>query len=103
MSEVTAPELPVFQADEKVCGNCKLWSPHSTDHRGWVGPCRLQAQRGLFPPSAPICDAFVARGSAAPPQKNDVERAVRRNLVKNIAPTVVRKQRDPNEQIDLGG
>lgn len=105
MSEeaVTAPALPTFTPEEKVCGNCKLWSAHSTDHRGWVGPCRLQAQRGLFPPSAPICDAFVAKGSAAPAQRNDADRTRVRNVVKNIAPTVVRKARDPNEQIDLGG
>src|SRR4051812_49209933 len=57
--------LPKFEPHEKVCGNCKLWSPHSTDHRGWVGPCRMQSQRGLFPPSAPVCDKFAPRGVAS--------------------------------------
>lgn len=99
--EAQSPAIPTFAPDEKVCGNCKLWSPHSTDHRGWVGPCRLQPQRGLFPPSAPICDAYVAKGSAAPAQQH--KEPARRNVVKNIAPVVVRKARDPNEQIDLGG
>ncbi len=62
MADTPTPELPVFQPEEKVCGNCKLWSPHSVDHRGWVGPCRIYPGRGLFPPSAPLCDKFAPRG-----------------------------------------
>ena len=57
------PPLPVFPPEAKVCGNCRLWSPYELDAvRGWVGPCRLQPQRGLFPPTAPICNAFSPRG-----------------------------------------
>lgn len=57
------PALPTFAPEERVCGNCKLWRPHSLDTvKGWVGTCRIQPNRGLFPPSAPWCDGFVARG-----------------------------------------
>lgn len=95
-----APPLPVFAADAAVCGNCKLWQPHSVDHRGWVGPCRLQPGRGLFPPSAPICDFFAPRGSAAP----EVRPApVRERPVRSVAPQIVRKRPDGSEQVDLGG
>ncbi len=60
------PALPTFQPQERVCGNCKLWRAHSLDAaRGWVGTCRLQPNRGLFPPAAPLCDAFVGRGDSA--------------------------------------
>ena len=66
MTEVTPP-LPLFGADSHVCGACKLWSPYSVDEaRGWVGPCRLQPQRGLFPPTAPICNAFSPKGGTGP-------------------------------------
>ena len=59
------PPAPVFEPHEKVCGNCKLWRPHSLDaQKGWVGECRVQPQRALFPPSAPICNVFAARGEA---------------------------------------
>lgn len=59
------PPLPVFAPEAKVCGACRLWSPYAVDEvRGWVGPCRLQPQRGLFPPTAPICNAFSPKGSA---------------------------------------
>jgi hypothetical protein len=55
--------LPVFAPHERVCGNCKLWRAHSVHEvKGWVGQCRVQESRGMFPPSAPICDAFAPRG-----------------------------------------
>lgn len=82
------PPVPTFAPEEKVCGNCKLWQAHSVDARGWVGPCRLQPQRGLFPPSAPQCDAFVARGAVVH-ERPQVHAPAPRPL-RNIAPTVVR-------------
>ncbi len=86
------PPVPSFAPDAEVCGNCKLWRPHSVDARGWVGPCRLQPNRGLFPPTAPICDAFVGKGEVtAAPRPEPVERQRR---LKNIAPTVVRRRPD---------
>lgn len=100
MSDDSVP-LPTFAPDEKVCGNCKLWTPHSVDARGWVGPCRLAAHRGHFPPSAPVCDYYAPRGQATPAVQARTE--TRSRAVRNIAPTVVRRQRDPNEQIDLEG
>jgi len=62
------PPLPAyFPPESRVCGACRLWSPYAFDEvRGWVGPCRLQPQRGLFPPTAPICNAFSAKGGAVP-------------------------------------
>lgn len=94
MSETEVP-LPKFEAHEKLCGNCKLWSAHSVDHRGWVGPCRMQSQRGLFPPSAPVCDKFAPRGVAASALSSSSNSIVpsggtRSRVIRNIAPTVVR-------------
>ena len=101
MSEEGVP-LPTFEPGEKVCGNCKLWIPHSTDHRGWVGPCRIQPNRGMFPPSAPSCDAFAPKGMPTPPRPSESDSRRPRTL-KSIAPTVVRRERDPNEPVDLEG
>lgn len=97
------PPLPVFAAAEQVCGNCKLWSAHSVDHRGWVGPCRIQGGRGMFPPSAPVCDKYAPRGSSAPaPGANSLAPARTRNVLRSVAPVVVRRARDPNESLELG-
>ena len=118
------PPLPTFGPDEKVCGNCKLWHPYEVDHRGWVGPCRVQPQRGLFPGTAPICDAFARRGVPTPEKRGEV--TARARPVRSVAPVVVRQgeaapvrreaprhvpattpaavpRRDPNQVVDLGG
>lgn len=100
MSDASTPALPVFQPEERVCGNCKLWSPHSVDHRGWVGPCRVYPGRGLFPPSAPICDKFAPKGGVSAQAASEAPSRAR--AVRNVAP-VVRRKSDPNELVDLGG
>lgn len=93
--------LPVFKPEERVCGNCKLWSAHSVeDRRGWVGACRLHSWRGMFPPSAPVCDKYVPKGSAA---ASVVSVPARERTVRSVAPVVVRRRVDPNEQVDLEG
>jgi hypothetical protein len=100
MPEDSPTALPVFQPEERVCGNCKLWSAHSVDHRGWVGPCRIYPGRGLFPPSAPICgDAFTPRGGVT--AQAPVASSSRARTARTVAP-VVRRKRDPNELVELG-
>src|SRR5262249_16309769 len=94
------PSVPPSPADARVCGNCKLWQPHSVDHRGWVGPCRLQPSRGLFPPSAPICDYFAPKGVAS--AIRSAAETPRRQL-RNVAPAVIRRSREPQASVDLGG
>ncbi|ATB27382.1 hypothetical protein [Melittangium boletus] len=94
------PPPPVFQPEEKVCGNCKLWAAHSVDHRGWVGVCRLQPERGLFPPSAPLCNKFTPRGVAA---KVVGETSRRERMVRTVAPVVRRREHSPDEVVDLEG
>jgi hypothetical protein len=111
-----APPLPTFGAGEKVCGNCKLWRAHSVEaQRGWVGSCRLQANRGLFPPSAPWCDAFVPRGEHV--QIAEDRPTTRAKALKPIGPAVrspsgslkstsgptLLHRVDPNTEIDLEG
>lgn len=113
-----APPVPTFEPHEKVCGNCKLWRAHSLDPvRGWVGDCRLQPQRSLFPPSAPLCNAFAPRGEAAK-VAHDAQHSSRPKALKSIAPlvrsasgssrptavgpTLVHRV-DPNTEIDFEG
>lgn len=95
--------LPTFAPEEKVCGNCKLWSPNSIDHRGWVGPCRLQANRGLFPPSAPVCDKFAPRGASAAALASAPKPAPGRfqRPLQRVAPAI--RRRDGSEPVDLSG
>src|SRR5438552_691000 len=88
MDDVTEVPLPTFAPTDKVCGNCKLWRAHSVDAaKGWVGECRMQASRGMFPPSAPICDKFSPRGAAVALPTVEEPRARR---LKPIGPEVRR-------------
>ena len=117
-----APEggkpLPTFQPHERVCGNCKLWRAHSLDAvKGWVGTCRIQPNRGLFPPSAPLCDAFVARGDNVTAKVEAVPTLHRARALEPIGPLVRRADGgeqqissparaaavDPSTQIDFEG
>jgi hypothetical protein len=91
-----APPLPAFSQDSKVCGACRLWSPFAFEEvRGWVGPCRLQPQRGLFPPTAPICNAFSAKGGVIPAPVRGEPRGSA-PVVRSVAPVVKRR---PNVEI----
>ncbi len=110
------PAVPTFQPHERVCGNCKLWRAHSLDAaKGYVGNCRLQPNRGLFVPAAPICDAFVGRNEAVTATASPV--AARARALKPIGPLVRRSDGreqvvdapttvpavDPSTQIDFEG
>jgi hypothetical protein len=79
-----------------------LWQVHSVDHRGWVGPCRIQDGRGLFPPSAPICDHFAPKGTATVTRR---EITATPRVVRAVAPVVLKKNRDGSEtvELELGG
>ena len=113
-----APSVPRFDPRERVCGNCLLWRAHSLDAAGrWVGTCRIQANRGLFPPSAPGCDKLAPRGEAVAAARPSPPAQVRARALKNIAPLVrsatggVRQEQgptrvpavDPRSEVELEG
>jgi hypothetical protein len=52
----------------------------------------VQPARGLFVPSAPICNAFAIRGGVSAPQPPAEPERIKR--IKNIAPVVVRRRED---------
>ncbi|MDP1827321.1 MAG: hypothetical protein Q8L48_28865 [Archangium sp.] len=90
------PALPTFEPHERVCGNCKLWRAHSLDAvKGWVGNCRVQPNRGLFVPAAPLCDAFVGRHETVTATASAV--VARARALKPIGPLV--RRADGREQL----
>ena len=98
--ELPLPPVPVFAPGEKVCGNCKLWSAISVEpSKGWVGQCRVQPARGLFVPSAPICDAFAPRGAVSIPKPPPEPERIKR--IKNIAPVLVRRREDGTSALPM--
>jgi hypothetical protein len=85
--EVVELPVPIFPPGEKVCGNCRLWRANSVHpSKGWVGDCRLQSNRGLFPPAAPICDKFSSRAEAIVSITEDETN--KKRVLRNVAPVV---------------
>lgn len=92
---------PTFAPDQRVCGNCKLWRAHSIDTvKGWVGTCRMQESRGLFVPSAPICNVFAPRGEVTVTAPAPAKRP---RALPSVAPVVRRPPSNPNATIDFEG
>ncbi len=81
----------------RVCGNCRIYRPVTREADGWRGDCRLRPDRGMFAPSAPICDDFVPRGGELPraPEPRAQDRAR-----PNVAPRI--RPRRKTDDVDLG-
>ena len=47
-----------------ICGTCVAYRVREMERGLLAGTCRIRAERGVFPCTAPICDAYVARGGA---------------------------------------
>src|SRR5947209_925624 len=47
-----------------LCGTCIVYRPRELARGLLAGTCRIRPERGLFPCTAPICDAYVPRGGA---------------------------------------
>ena len=47
-----------------ICGTCVVYKPLEIARGLLLGTCRIRHDRGEFPCTAPICDAFVARQGA---------------------------------------
>src|SRR5438067_8157136 len=47
-----------------ICGTCAVYRVIETARGLLVGTCRIRTDRGEFPCTAPICDAYVPRAGA---------------------------------------
>ncbi len=47
-----------------ICGTCVVYRPRELERGLLLGTCRVRTDRGDFPCTAPICDAYVPRAGA---------------------------------------
>src|SRR2546430_10501936 len=47
-----------------ICGTCAVYRVIETDRGLLLGTCRIRTDRGEFPCTAPICDAYLPRAGA---------------------------------------
>ena len=69
-----------------ICGTCVVYRPFETARGLLLGTCRIRPDRGDFPCTAPICDAFVPRGGALDARgrpTDDAARLVGLQIAKN--------------------
>ena len=90
----------------RACGNCRLFKPVRRDPAGWVGDCKVMPDRGLFPPAAPVCNAFLSRSAPLPrsmptEKPHERQRATYRPATSSIHPVVKRPDEVLPELADM--
>jgi hypothetical protein len=79
-----------LDASAQACGNCRIWRAIAKDASGgWLGDCRVQPQRGQFPPTAPICGSFLSRERAIPQALPEEPERHRSRRVGDVGPRIV--------------
>src|SRR5205085_10208635 len=58
-----------------ICGTCAVYRVIETDRGLLLGTCRIRTDRGEFPCTAPICDAYLPRAGAQPAPLVQIARA----------------------------
>jgi|SRR5947209_1223037 len=58
-----------------ICGTCTVYRVIETSRGLLLGTCRIRPDRGEFPCTAPICDAYLARAGAQPAPLVQIARA----------------------------
>jgi hypothetical protein len=81
----------------QVCGNCRIYRPVTREGERWLGDCRFRPDRGMFVPTAPICEDFVPRGGALPKAPT---KETPRSRPRPVTPKIRGRFRTPD--IDLG-
>jgi hypothetical protein len=60
-----------------LCGTCVVYRVIESRRGLLLGTCRIRTERGEFPCTAPICDAYVPRAGARPAPVVQIARAPR--------------------------
>src|SRR5256885_6288339 len=74
-----------------ICGTCVVYRVLETRRGLLLGTCRIRTDRGEFPCTAPICDAYVPR-AGAPDAKG---RPTDASVALQIARRAPRQDREP--------
>jgi hypothetical protein len=69
----------------EVCSSCRFYKLVLEDAEGWKGECRMTLDRGMFPPSAPACNHFLARDSPLPQKLTPTRSSGRK---RNVSPVI---------------
>src|SRR2546421_9736017 len=65
-----------------ICGTCIVYRVLETERGLLLGTCRIRTDRGEFPCTAPICDAYVPRAGAPDAKGRQVDAPVALQIAK---------------------
>src|SRR5256885_14443067 len=60
-----------------LCGTCAVYRVIETRRGLLLGTCRIRSERGEFPCTAPVCDAYAPRAGARPAPVVQIAKAPR--------------------------
>src|SRR5262249_11758142 len=78
-----------------ICGTCAVYRVIDTARGLLLGTCRIRTDRGEFPCTAPICDAYVPRAGAPDAKGRPTDAPV----ALQIARRMPRQPREPGEPV----
>ena len=76
-----------------ICGTCAVYRVIEGRRGLLLGTCRLRSERGEFPCTAPVCDAYAPRAGARPAPVVQITKALRPRREREEPP---RRQRIPD-------
>src|SRR6267143_2243324 len=79
-----------------ICGTCAVYRVIETDRGLLLGTCRIRTDRGEFPCTAPICEAYVPRAGAPDAKGRPTDAPVALQFARKAAAPL---RREPQPQV----
>ena len=77
-----------------ICGTCAVYRVIETRNGLLLGTCRIRTDRGEFPCTAPICDAYLPRAGAPDAKGRPTDASVALQIARRL-PRPARERREP--------
>ena len=84
-----------------ICGTCAVYRVIEGRRGLLLGTCRIRTERGEFPCTAPVCDAYQPRAGARPSPVVQIARAPRPRREREVPPLPVRIPDGPVGELEM--
>jgi len=84
-----------------LCGTCAVYRVIETRRGLLLGTCRIRSERGEFPCTAPVCDAYAPRAGARPAPVVQIARAPRPRREREVAAPRPRLPDGPAGELEM--
>ena len=84
-----------------ICGTCAVYRVIEGRRGLLLGTCRIRTERGEFPCTAPVCDAYQPRAGARPSPVVQIARAPRPRREREVPPPPARIPDGPVGELEM--